>query len=328
MKSHLLALILIILALPTLYSCTSQTSKYSNREPLTTSDVAVQKENTSPVFPLPEVPLMITDPQEGAIYLSEHYWDQFPFSDTTLISQPDVTEQAFVDYIQILNHILIKHSESSLQTMLNKAQVKPAMYLHFTSLFEKYFYDPNSPFRNDELYIPVVKHLLESGLLSQAKQEVYRFQQTMILKNRVGTKATDFLYTLSNGDKKSMHELESDYLILFFTNPDCPMCATTTNQLDNSEVLKNIFSLNSSNKKFLTVLTVYPDSNIDDWRKALPNLPKNNWVNAYDDGTIVTNKRLYDIKAIPTLYLLDKDKEIILKDTSFEEIEKFFMNVR
>ncbi|HBK95202.1 MAG TPA: DUF5106 domain-containing protein, partial [Porphyromonadaceae bacterium] len=38
----------------------------------------------------------------------------------------------------------------------------------------------------------------------------------------------------------------------------------------------------------------------------------------------ITKQKLYDIKAIPTLYLLDKDKKVILKDTSIEAIESFF----
>lgn len=328
MKSKLQSLTTILFILFVFCNCTQQNSKNTDKELPTQQDVTLLPENNTPPFPLPKVPIIITNPQEGAIYLSKHFWDKFPFTDTTFISQPDITEQGFVDYIQILNNIPHKHAESSLENMLNKAQIEPAMYDHFISLSEKYFYDPNSPFRNDELYIPVVSHLLQSGMLSETKEEVYRFQQTMILKNRVGTKATDFVYTLANGDKKNLHALKSDYLILFFTNPDCPMCATTTQQLNSSEVLKSISSLNTPNKKLLTFLTVYPDSNIDEWRKALPSLPQKNWVNAYDAGTIVTNKRLYDIKAIPTLYLLNKDKQVILKDTSFEEIEEYFMNIR
>jgi hypothetical protein len=38
----------------------------------------------------------------------------------------------------------------------------------------------------------------------------------------------------------------------------------------------------------------------------------------------ITQKKLYDIRAIPTLYLFDKEKNVILKDTSIEAIENFF----
>lgn len=328
MKSNLLISTFILSLLFTLGNCTTQNSKNKDKEPLTKSDVDLQTESIEPVFPLPEVPVMINDEIERAIYLSKHYWDLFPFNDTTLISQPDITEQGLVDYIQLLNHIPYSDAESSLRILMNKAKADTTMYNHFASLAEKYFYDPNSPFRNDEFYIPVIENLLQSGMLSETKHAVYSFQQEMILKNRVGTKATDFVYTLANGEKKNMHALKSDYLILFFTNPDCPTCETVTREMDNSAPLHNISSLNSSSYRLFTVLSVYPDSNVDEWRRALPTLPQENWVNAYDDGTIITNKRLYDLKAIPTLYLLNKDKQIILKDTSLEEIEEYFRKVR
>ena len=251
-----------------------------------------------------------------------------PFADTTLIDQPDITEQGFVDYIQILNEIPHNDAEKSLASMLDKAKETPAMYVHFASLYKKYLYDPNSPFRNEELYIPVVDNLLKSGLLSEADQSVYGFHQEMIMKNRIGTTATNFVYTLENGDKKKLHTLQSNYLILFFTNPGCPTCAAVTEELSNSRVLARTFSINNPDTTpMLTVLSIYPDSNIEDWRKALPNLPQQHWVNAYDEGTVLTNKRLYDIKAIPTLYLLDKNKQIILKDTSLERIEEYFRKV-
>lgn len=328
MKLNYLLLASIILMFFSFSNCTPQSSKPTNNKPLNTPQVTEKAESSEPIFPLPEVPLLLDGTQEGAIYLSKHYWDLFPFEDTTLISQPDITEQGLVDYIQLLNNIPYSHAEESLQIMMNQAKANDTMYRHFLSLFDKYFYDPNSPFRNDEFYIPIVDNAMKSDILSATDKEVYRFQQEMILKNRVGTTATDFVYTLANGEKYKMHALKSDYLILFFTNPDCPTCATVTREMNDSKTLNNLFLLNSSNKSLLTVLSIYPDSNIDEWRKMLPKMPQQNWVNACDDGTIITNKRMYDIKAIPTLYLLDKNKKILLKDTSLDEIEDYFMRIR
>ena len=73
----------------------------------------------------------------------------------------------------------------------------------------------------------------------------------------------------------------------------------------------------------IAILTVYPDADIDEWRSHLPQMPAI-WIHSYDKETTITKQKLYDIKAIPTLYLLDKDKKVILKDTSIEAIEAFF----
>ncbi len=326
-KSHLSLATIMMLTLFTFGRCTSKEAKSADKKPETTPHVSLQAENGKAAFPLPTVPPMITSPEDIIAYLSIHFWDLYDFSDTTLITQADITEQGFVDYVQLLNQLTPAEAEQSINTMLNKAKPYPTMYGHFASLYEKYFYDPNSPFRNEQLYTPAVKHLVESGVLSNDLQGIFSFQQEMMLKNKVGTKATNFAYTLANGDKKMMHNLQSKYLILFFTNPNCPSCASTTQQLVNSKSLQDVFSQNTPNNKMLTVLSIYPDANLDEWRKALPHLPQQHWVNSYDDGEVIFVNLLYDIKAIPTFYLLDKDKKVILKDVGLREIEAYFMEL-
>lgn len=49
-----------------------------------------------------DVPVTLTAPEDRAAYLSLHYWDHFDFADTSLISRPEITEQAFVDFLGIL----------------------------------------------------------------------------------------------------------------------------------------------------------------------------------------------------------------------------------
>ncbi|NLZ95423.1 MAG: DUF5106 domain-containing protein [Bacteroidales bacterium] len=328
MRSHLSIAIIMMLTLFTISCCSSQSSTTTEKEPSTTSETSTHTESPDGYFPLPSAPAMITSSEDIILYLSEHYWDLFNFSDTSLITQPDITEQGFVDYIQLLNQISQTDAEKSINIMLNKAKPYPSMYAHFAALYEKYFYDPNSPFRNEQLYTPVVKHLVESEVLSQELQEIFSFQQKMLLKNKIGTTAINFEYTLAKGDKKMMHDLQSNYLILFFTNPDCLSCASTTKQLNNSEVFHELFELNTPDNMVLTVLSIFPDSNVGDWRKALPSLPQQDWINSYDDGEVIYSNLLYDIKAIPTLYLLDRDKKVILKDVDLGEIEEYFIETR
>lgn len=282
--------------------------------------------NPNPNFPLKEIPASIVDEQERAIYLSKYYWDLFPFEDNTLINKSEITEQAFVDYIHILNYIPFKHANRSIKYLFVKAQADSTMYTHFASLFEKYYYNADSPFRNEELYIPVLETILKFDVLSNSDYEKYDFQKEMIHKNRVGTKANDFVYTLPNREWKRLYALKSNYLILFFSEPECSGCITVANEMNNSEVLKRVSSLNSFSRTMLCVLNIYPKSNIPLWMESLNSLPDKNWIHAYDNGMILTNKRVYDIKMLPTIYLLDENKRIILKDTSLDEIESFFLS--
>jgi len=57
-----------------------------------------------------------------------------------------------------------------------------------------------------------------------------------------------------------------------------------------------------------------------DWKNS--ELP-DSWIKAYDKETIIQDKQLYDLKAIPTIYLLDGDKTVLLRDPAFEQFEKY-----
>lgn len=102
----------------------------------------------NPAFILPQIPIVMTLPEQRAEYLVLHYWDNFEFSDTTLINLPDITEQAFVDYINLLSHTSAETLCKSISTMLDKAiNGDKAIFDYFVELYDKYLYAPNSPMR-------------------------------------------------------------------------------------------------------------------------------------------------------------------------------------
>ena len=71
----------------------------------------------------------------------------------------------------------------------------------------------------------------------------------------------------------------------------------------------------------LKVLSVYPDEDIVAWRDYLAQMPAK-WINAYDDGMVIASESLYNLNAIPSLYLLDAQKRVLVKDgVSVPQIE-------
>ena len=83
-----------------------------------------------------------------------------------------------------------------------------------------------------------------------------------------------------------------------------------------SSFLINEFS--KSNK--LKILAVYPDEDLDAWKGHVSVMLKD-WINSYDKSVSLKNDEIYDLKAIPTLYLLNKEKKVLLKDATFQQIE-------
>ena len=75
---------------------------------------------------------------------------------------------------------------------------------------------------------------------------------------------------------------------------------------------------NENNPTKLAILAVYPDSDLTAWKKTT--YPAY-FINAYDAVQTITKQELYDLKAIPTLYLLDREKRVQFKDAPVEQIE-------
>lgn len=297
-----------------LTSCNASTSSATQKE-------EVQQTNP-PVFQMIDIPSILTSPEERAEYLVKNYWSKFNFSDTTYLSYPDVIEQAFVNYIDILPHAKPEVATASLRKTMENAGAEKGMFSHFFELYEKYLYDPNSPMRNEEFFIPV----LEAAIASPALDETNKIRPQSLLdlaqKNRVGTAAHDFTFTLENGQQQSLYKQNAEYTLIYFYNPGCPACEETSGKMKISPIISNL-----TNSKRLKIVAVYPDEELDEWKKHLSSIPSNSgWINGYDQDVYLKNEEIYDLKAIPTLYLLDKSKKVLLKDAAFEQIEAFLSN--
>ena len=285
-------------------------------------------------FKLPHIPAALTTPEARADYLAAHYWDNFDFRDTTLISRPEITEQAFADFIDLLTAAPISAADSALVRMMEASTANSAMFAHFTELSEKYLYDPNSPLRNEELYIPVLQYLTDSPHLDSLSKLRPRYQLELALKNRPGDIAADFYYTSESGKRSRMRNNEADNTILFFNNPDCGDCNRVKEYMDMSPVIGGRLREQAGPAKTgtgapasgkLAVLALYTEGDIPHWRNT--EYPPG-MINAYDAGQKITERQLYDLKAMPTLYLLDKDKRVILKDAPVEQIEQWLTEKR
>ena len=175
MKKLSFSSLLILSVLLMLASCGIHRSKAVFDRSFDEIENSILVQNHNPYFPMPEIPQSISNGKDRAVFLSKHYWEEFPFDDVSLIDQPKVTEQAFVDYIHVLNFIPFRDARRSIKYLFVLAQKDKAMYGHFASLFEKYFYTADSPFCNEELYIPVLETILKSDMLTEEDHEKLHF---------------------------------------------------------------------------------------------------------------------------------------------------------
>ncbi len=268
---------------------------------------------------VPQPPALLTDNGARLEYVAEHFWDNFDFGDKTWIADTATLEQAFADWTGLLEALPEGKAAQFTGKWIRKAEGCPELQLRLADIAEFYFYHPNSPFRNEDWYIPVLEGLLDSRQLGEEYKVRPAYQLEIARKNRPGMKANDFTYTLADGRTGQLSQVEGDYTLLLFYNPDCNDCRRVEQYIAHSKVLAPLVR-----SKRLAVLAVYPDADLPLWRTHLPEMPQG-WITGYDAGQKITKEDIYYLPAIPTLYLLDKEKRVVLKDAPAEEIEERLM---
>ncbi len=267
-----------------------------------------QLEPEQPAVFLPAIAPAALSEDEKRGYLRDHYWDRFNFSDTVLLMRMD-TMQMIGAYAQFIALISDRPTDGApIDSLMRRASVSRRMLDYFAWMGSQVLHDPNSPLRNDEFYIPVLEAQLASPYYDEYERLAPQYDLDMARQNRVGAVANDFRYTLASGAVGSLYGLSADYVLLFINNPGCPMCREIREAIQASPMLTERIERGA-----LKVLALYPDEDLSEWHKYRSQIPAA-WINAYDKGCVIREKGSYDLTAIPAMYLLDKQKRVLLKD--------------
>lgn len=271
-------------------------------------------------FPEITVPSIYTDQASWLNYYVAHYWDKYDFGAYNTKYSEEVTGQAFANFAYLLQQqsgigAATPEATQAVTALLSSAAVTEDSYWHFLEMCEHYFYDPNSPLRNDEFFLPAINHAIGTkSPLDEDSKVRYRSLKKVVERNRPGTVATDFAYITAAGKQGRMKQINSEILLIYFYNPGCADCRRVKSMLEESAVINELRKAGR-----LKVLAIYPDEDLTEWKKYLGENPSW-WISAYDKGAVIQTKSLYDLKAIPTLYLLDSSKSVVLKDPTPENL--------
>ena len=271
---------------------------------------------------------MYSEPQERATYALTHFWDRF--TDTTQVYACDsltvngVTVGDVESQMGLFAMLLGQQPlEAAAQAVIRLYDRADAFERKFpeSNVFEEmgrltrhYLYDPNSPVRNEDLYFYFVDRLGRSDLIDNGYRMGYEWDARMCSLNRVGTKAADFSFTDTRGRMRTLYGVKAEHVVLIFGNPGCNACQEI---MEDMESTPEVSALIASGR--LQVVDVYIDQEIDDWKAHIPDYPAS-WINGYDHNYTIRTDLVYNVRGIPSIYLLDAEKTVLLKDTTPERL--------
>lgn len=286
-------------------------------------------------FPeLPKVPSVISEDAQRYSYLADHFWDAFldkayPGDSSVVNGVPkDEVESALGRYVTIMEQFCprvpaTKSIESFFRKISDFQTSNPSseVFGFFEKMVPKYLYDPNSPVRDEDLYRPYALGLASSGLVSEDLRPAYSRDAEMCALNQVGTPAADISFTTLKGKRTTLYSVKADHTLLFFSNPGCPACEDVIERLTLSRKVKDLISSGS-----LAVVNLYIDLEVDKWRALAGKYPSA-WINGVDQDYKIRQDLTYSVRAIPSLYVLDKDKVVVMKDAPVEKVIPYLENI-
>lgn len=263
-------------------------------------------------FPYPAIPDTLRSVEQRAGYLSEHYWDNYNFADTLLLKSKEVTEQGFVNFIDILNRFNLDNAskgvahkdiaqkgitrkditqkdiaqkdiaQKGIACFTRKAFSNAAAKERFENLIEHYFEDQLSPVRNDRVYLMFLEEMKNSPCFDETEKERIAFKIKTTNKNLPGDIAINFKFKDENGKEHQLSDYKDQKVILYFYDPDCENCHEVSAWLKQQTIPADI-----------KVLKMIADNHIS---------------------------YIYSLKNMPTIFLLDKENKVILKDCTAQEL--------
>jgi len=264
-------------------------------------------------------------------YFKKHYWDGVNFWDERLARTP-FFEARIDKYFENLVYPVADSVIREIDWMMSYANVNEEMqkfmllkfvnrYLNqkymwedavFVHLFEKYFAQKQYPWLTDK------------------GRKTITDRAYSLMANIMGSPAAEVELPDSSGRKVNLYGVEAPFTVLAIWDPTCGHC---------KEVLPRLDSLYQARWKGYGVrlfgLAKETDGTRKDWTSFIREKKLNEWVHVYysreaDKARIASGvpgyAQLYDVQSFPTLYLLDKDKRIIAKKVTFEQVDQILQH--
>lgn len=305
--------ILTILAAVLMSACANNGSARVADHPGTASDSVAEGLALTLELPLPAIPDSIREPQSRATFLLEHFWDDASLTDTAVSRNEQFMERNFVNFVNLYPHAIADSLPGITTRFLKQVTPDVRSRVILYDLIEKYLSDPESPVKSDESYIVFLQQWVELPNLDKYETEEPRYRLESALKNRPGTKASDFRYVTREGKSGTLSGTDAPNLLLLFYDPDCDHCNETIATLRNNPDLNSAIEDGK-----LKVVAIYTEADESLWRSTNGSMPEN-WTVGIDRSDIA-GTGLYIVPEMPGMYLLDKDKNVILRDPGLKRL--------
>ncbi|HEY5407840.1 MAG TPA: redoxin domain-containing protein [Ginsengibacter sp.] len=258
-------------------------------------------------------------------YYKQHYWDGITFMDDRIIRTPfflPKVEKYFREVLSPAPDSII----NELDYLLLRARTAPEMYKFLLNwLTDEYIYPRYMG--QDAVFVHLFEKYHSKGVsswLNEKQMTVISNRAYMLMSNLIGQQAANLEMVDSSGKPQPLFEVNAPYTIVCFWDPTCGHCRQEVPEMDSMFHAK----WQKEGVKIYGVLTDTKEKS--KWKEFMNKYNLQSWINVYqtdeqkkieEDAKRPSYKQLYDVTQTPTLYLLDKDKRIIAKKLTWQQMD-------
>ena len=253
-------------------------------------------------------------------YNKDHFFDNIDLNDERLIRTPLLYSR--LD--SFFTNVLIQSPDTinkEIDKLINKCSSNYKMF-QFVSVYLFNHFRESEIMGHDAVMVKIADDIYLSGKADWVTREFkddLRKQIDLIRPNLIGKKAENMVMDSYKGIFVSLYDVEKDFTVLYFWEPNCGHCQEATPKLKAYYDKPKDYSLE--------VFAVCTTADKEKWTKYIED-NKITWINGWDPKRISHFDFYYNVQSTPTIYVLDKDKKIIAKKLAVEEIGPFIDNYR
>ena len=249
------------------------------------------------------------------LYYKDHFFDNIDFTEPGLIRSPVLggrLEQFFRQVVIQMPDSIIREADRVL--VMSSADDDVFQYV---AVWLMNRYATSEIMGHDAVVVHLADNIYLSGrapwaseaYITDLKKRVDRLRP-----NLIGKKAPELLMNSFAGRYVSLYDVNADFTIVYFWEPDCGHCKEST------PMLKKYYDNNRA--KGIEVFAVCTQHDREKWESYIVDNGLG-WINGWDPERMSRFDYFYNVDSTPLIYILDRDKKIIAKRLAVEDLASF-----
>ena len=258
-------------------------------------------------------------------YYKTHYWDGVDFTDERLTRTP-VFEPRLDRYYHDLVPPQADSIEQEADMMLLQARVSKPMFQYLMVYFVQKYVNPEY-MGQDAVFVHLFEKYINTGETEFFTEKYRKFlndRAYSLMANLIGEPAANLEMVDTAGAARPLYGVNAPFIVICFWDATCSHCKETVPRLDSMFQAK-------WKQEGVKLYGVMVDGGREAWLQFIKDHNLTDWIHVYETKEHQDSvekagqpgfRQLYDVYQTPILYLLDKDKRIIAKKLSYQQLDE------